>query len=245
MVIAIATQRGGVGKTTSTVALAQAAAHKGVKTLAVDLDPQGHTSMLLAADTARPGAYELLNGQPVRDTIQQLSGALDAIPASANLQSISSAQGSARRLRTALAAVAHSYGLIIIDTPPTAGELQYNALMAADLVIVPMQAELGSLQGLIQLAETVQLVRRGNADLRIAGYILARYSGRSNLAKSMAAAIQSRAAEMDIPHLATIREAVAIQEAQALRRDLYEYAPKSRPAVDYMALCEKILEACQ
>ena len=241
MILAIANQKGGTGKSTTAAALAQAAAHRGRRVLAVDLDPQGNLSYFLAADVNRPGAFEVLDGLPAADAIQATAGGLDVIPASWNLQTITSSKGSARRLKAALKPVAGRYDLIIIDTPPTAGELQYNALMAADSLIIPLQADIVGLQGFYQMADTARQIQQSNPDLTITGYILTRSGGRSTLARQLADTIQARAQEMCIPFLKAIREAVAISEAQTLQRSLYEYAPRSKPAADYLELLDKLL----
>ena len=240
MILAIANQKGGTAKSTTAAALAQAAAHKGRRVLAIDLDPQGNLSFFLAADVARAGAFEVLDGQPAADAIQATAGGLDVIPASWNLQTITSSRGSARRLKAALKPVAGRYDLIIIDTPPTAGELQYNALMAADSLIIPLQADIVGLQGLYQMTDTARQIQQSNPDLTITGYILTRSGGRSTLARQLAETIQARAQEMGIPFLKAIREAVAIREAQTLQRSLYEYAPRSKPAADYLELLDMI-----
>lgn len=252
-IITIANQKGGTAKSTTAAALAQAAAHRGRRVLAVDLDPQGNLSYFLAADVNRPGAFEVLDGQPAAEAIQTTrdaqegrpaaeapAGRLDVIPASWNLQTISSGKGSARRLMAALEPIKGRYDLIIIDTPPTAGELQYNALMAATDLIIPLQADIVGLQGLDQMADTARQIQQTNRALAIRGCILTRSGGRSTLARQMAAATEARAREMGIPLLLAIREAVAIREAQTLQRDLYEYAPRSKPALDYMELLNRI-----
>lgn len=240
MILTIANQKGGTAKSTTAAALAQAAAHRGRKTLAVDLDPQGNLSFFLAADTGTAGTFEMLEGQPAADAIQQTAGGLDVIAASWNLQAIRTSTGSARRLRAALQPIAQQYDLIVIDTPPTAGELQYNALMASDNLIIPLQADIVGLQGLYQMADTAQQIRQGNPALTLTGFILTRHGGRSTLARQMADTIKARAAEMGIPFLMAIREAVAIREAQTLQRSLYEYAPNSKPAADYLQLLDML-----
>lgn len=236
MILAVANQKGGTAKSTTAAALAQAAAHKGRRVLVIDTDPQANASFFLAADVNRPGAFEVLEGLPAAEAIQATADGLDVIPASWNLQTISSSRGSARRLKTALEPIAGGYDLIVIDTPPTAGELQYNALMAATDLIIPLQADIVGLQGLYQMADTARQIQQSNPALTIRGYILTRSGGRSTLARQMAETIQARAQEMGIPFLAAIREAVAIREAQTLQRSLYEYAPRSKPAADYMEL---------
>ena len=157
-IITIANQKGGTAKSTTAAALAQAAAHRGRRTLAIDLDPQGNLSFFLAADVTRAGAFEVLEGQPAAEAIQPAAGGADVIPASWNLQTISSSRGSARRLRAALEPIRAGYDLIIIDTPPTAGELQYNALMAATDLLIPLQADIVGLQGLYQMTDTARQI---------------------------------------------------------------------------------------
>ena len=240
-IITIANQKGGTAKSTTAAALAQAAAHSGRRVLAIDLDPQGNLSFFLAADVNRPGAFELLEGQPAADVVQATAGGLDVIPASWNLQTTSSSRGSARRLRAAIRPLAGRYDVVFIDTPPTAGELQYNALMAADSLVIPLQGDIVGLQGLYQMADTARQIQQSNPDLTIKGYVLTRCGGRSTLARQMAETIQARAQEMGIPFLMAIREAVAIREAQTLQRSLYEYAPRCKPAADYMDLLDKLL----
>ena len=235
-ILTIANQKGGSGKSTTAAALAQAAAHRGRRVLLADLDPQGNASFFAGADATRPGAFEVLEGLPAAEAIQATAGGLDVIPASWNLQTISSGRGSARRLKAALEPLQGRYDLIIIDTPPTAGELQYNALMAADTLVIPLQADIVGLQGLYQMADTARQIQQSNPALTIRGYILTRSGGRSTLARQMAETIEARAQEMGIPFLMAIREAVAIREAQTLQRSLYEYAPRSKPAADYMDL---------
>lgn len=236
MVVTIANQKGGTGKSTTAAALAQAADYRGKHCLAIDLDPQGNLSFFLAADTARAGAFEMLEGKPARETIQPTEWGIDTIAASWNLQTISSGRGSARRLKSALEPIAAQYDLIVIDTPPTAGELQYNALMASDNLIIPLQADIVGLQGLYQMADTARQIQQSNPALTITGYILTRHGGRSTLARQLTETIKDRAQEMGIPFLMAIREAVAIREAQTLQRSLYDYAPGSKPAADYLQL---------
>ena len=240
-VITIGTCRGGAGKTSTTAALAQAAAHKGLKTLTVDLDPQGSLTYFLAADVTRPGSFEVIEGTATAaQAIQEAAEGLSVIPASWNLQTVTSSPGSARRLQTAIKPILSRFDLCLIDTPPTSGELQYNALMASTGLIIPVLADIISLQGLYQMSDTARQIQKSNPGLRIKGYVLTRVGGRSTLARQMGEMIQARAKETGIPFLGAIREAVSLREAQTLQRSLYEYAPNGKPAIDYMTLLEKI-----
>lgn len=241
LILSIANQKGGTGKSTTAAALAQAAAAQGKKALAVDLDPQGNLSFALNADMHRGTSFDLLEGKPAARLIQQSSTGPDIIPASLNNSTISSSRGSAKRLQSALLPLKWGYDLIIIDTPPTAGELQYNALQAATMLIIPMQAEIYSLQGLYQIAETAEQIKQSNPALTAAGIVLTRHNERSTIAKQLKESIIDAARQLGIPYLGAIREAVSIREAQALQRSLFEYAPKSKPALDYMTLYKKII----
>lgn len=241
-IITIANQKGGTAKTTTAAAIAQAGAAQGLKVLAIDLDPQGNLSLILKADARGKGCYELLEGEPARRLIQTTEQGIDTIPASRNLAAISTATGSAGRLQRALQPIKGIYDLIIIDTPPTAGELQYNALQASTGLVIPLQADTFGLQGLYQIADTARRFVKSNPELTVKGFVLTRHSDRSTLARSMKKTITKKAAELGIPCLAEIREGVAVREAAALQRSLFAYAPKSKPAQDYMQLYKKIME---
>lgn len=240
-IITIANQKGGSGKTATAAAIAQAAAHDGKNVLAIDLDPQGNLSFSLGAAMDRKTSLDLLEGEPARHVIQHCGG-LDVIPSSWNAQTISSTAGSAKRLQRALQPVKSRYDLILIDTPPTGGELQYNALQASTGLIIPLQADIFGLQGLYQIADTAEQIKRSNPALTVTGVLFTRHNPRSTLARQMQEAIEKAAKEMGIPVLGAIREGVAIREAQALQADLYEYAPKAKPAQDYMQLYKTIME---
>lgn len=238
MIYTLAIQKGGTAKTATAAALVQAAAVSGQKALAIDLDPQGNLSFTLAADAQKPGAFELLNGTPAADVVQQISPELDAIPASWNLQTITSAKGSAHRLQQALKPIKDNYDIIVIDTPATAGELQYNALLAADGLIIPLQADTYSLQALYQITDTA----RQFESLRICGFVLTQYDGRSTLARQMREHFIIQATAAGIPYLGTIRRGIAVQEAAALQKSLFDYAARSNPAEDYMQLYNTLKE---
>ena len=239
-ILTLAVQKGGTGKTTTAAAIVQAAAKEGCRCLAIDLDPQGQLSYLLGAEITGRGSHGLIEGDDPAALIQHISPGLDAIPASWGLSTITSGRGSARRLEKALRPIKGSYDLIIIDTPPTAGELQYNALQAATGLLIPLQADIFSLQSLYQITETARQIQDSNKSLEILGIVITQYDGRSTLTRQMKEKITETADSLGLPCLATIRAAIAVKEAAALQEPLFDYAPKSKPAADYMALYERI-----
>lgn len=236
-IITIAIQKGGTGKTATAAAIASAASAKGMKCLAVDLDPQANLSYCLgAAVSNRPGSYELLQGMNPAEIIQTRGCGLDIIPASWALSTMTSTTGSARRLSNALQPLLPHYDIVVIDTPPTAGECQYNALQAATDLLIPMQADAFSLQALYQIAATAHQFQGSNPSLKIAGIILTQYSSRSLLSRAMEKKIEKAAEDMGLPVIGRIRQGVAVREAAAMQQPLFEYAPRAKPAADYMAL---------
>ena len=235
----VAIQKGGTGKTTTAAAIAQAAAYRGKRALAIDLDPQSNLSFALGADANRPGSFDLLNGAAAADLVQHVHG-VDVIPASWNLSTITSGRGSARRLQRALEPLKGRYSLIVIDTPPTAGELQYNALQAATGLIIPLEADIFNLQSLYQMTNTARQIQKTNQGLEITGFLLTQFDGRSTLARQLKDTITTRAAAVGVPFLGVIRAAVAVKEAAALQQSLFEYAPKSKPAQDYLQIFDAL-----
>lgn len=238
MIYTIATQKGGTGKTTTAAALAQAAAYKGKSCLAIDLDPQANLSYCLAADETQPGSYELLHGAAASQVTQHTAQGIDVIAASPDLQTETSSRGSARRLQNALAPLKDQFDIILLDTPATAGELQYNALQAADRLIIPLEADAYNLQSLRQITEAAAQISDSNPDLQIAGVLLTQYDPRPVINRQLQEMLQENAAAQGIPFLGAVRKAVAVKEAAALQVSLYQYAPKCKPAQDYMSIFE-------
>ena len=145
-------------------------------------------------------------------------------------------------MQDALKPVKERFDLIVIDTPPTIGELQFNALQAADGLLIPLQADIVSLHGLYQVMETVEQIKASNPRLTVRGIILTRHNGRTVIARQMTQSITDKASESGIPFLGIIRESVAVRETQSLQRSLYEYAPQSAPARDYLHVLKKVME---
>lgn len=241
-IIALAVVKGGTGKTTTAAALAQAAAADGKRVLAIDLDPQANLTFTLAADPHRPGAYQLLHGEPAAKVIQRTAQGLDVIAATPDLATERTAPASAKRLQSALDPIKKGYDLIVIDTPPTMGEMTYNALQAATGLLVPLESDPNSLQGLYQIIDIAQQIQHSNPGLEICGVVLTRFDSRAKINRYMQEVIEEHGQETGAPFLMGIRPGVAIREAQAMQQSLFDYAPRSNPAQDYKKLYEMIME---
>jgi len=240
-IVTIANQKGGNGKTTTTLALAQAAIHKGYKTLCIDLDGQANLSTALNANPNCGNAFDFLTGRKkARDCVQLAPQGMDLIAGCYDLCTLQTSKGSAGRLKAALAPIQADYDFIFIDTPPNVGEAQYNALQASTDLIITAQASLFDLQGLYTMRDTAEQMKGSNPALKVAGYVLTNHNGRSKLAKALEQSIQQAAADNGVKCLGIIRQGIAIREAQALGLSLYEYAPTSNPAKDYLTIFEQL-----
>ena len=245
-IISVANQKGGTAKTSTAHALATGAAYKGKRSLAIDFDPQGNLSFIMGADASRAGAYELMKQQAKAAQIVQYTSQGDIIPASLNLAAadieFSGKPGRDFFLQAALEPLRDAYDVVVIDTPPTLGTLLVHALTASDAVIIPMNADILSLQGLYQLAETINQVKSFcNKGLKVTGILITKYSGRTVLARDIKETIEAKCAELGIPVLNTvIRDGVAVREAQTTQESLFAYAPNSNPAKDYLQLFDEI-----
>lgn len=242
----IANQKGGVGKTTTAHALITGLTQKGYKILTVDSDPQGNLTYTMRADENKPGVYELLKGTiSALDAIQHTDQG-DIIPGSLMLAGADmefTDTGREYLLSEALESLKGSYDFIIVDSPPQLGILTINTLTAANDLIIPMGADIYSLQGLSQLYTTIGKVRKHcNPELKIAGLVLTRYSGRTVLSRELGEAIEGAANQLGTKLFKSmIREGIAVKEAQTRRESIFAAAPRSNPAVDYLAFIDEYL----
>ena len=249
LTIAIINQKGGVGKSTTAGAIGGGLSLKGAKVLYIDLDPQCNLSYLMEAEIsglAQPSALDILQGTAGANAIQHTAQGdiIAASPALSGADIVLTATGKEYRLREALEGLQRHYDYCIIDTPPALGILTVNALTACNGCIIPAQADFLSLQGIGQLHGTIETVRKYcNPGLKVYGIVLTRYSARAVITREVTARMEETAASLNTKLYKTrIRECTAIKEAQAMRQPIYEYAPKSNAAADYMALVEEIKE---
>lgn len=241
-IITTAVIKGGTGKTTTAAALAQAAVRAGKRVLAIDLDPQANLSFTIGANQNAPGSYQLFNGAPAQKLIQATEQGIEAITASPDLATIKTTPGSAKRLQRAIEPLKGDYDLIVIDTPPQMGELTFNALQAATGLIIPLTADTYSLQGLYNITDIAHQMQNSNPALSIIGVVLTQYDSRPKFKKYIQGVIAEKSEETGAPYLMAIRAGIAISEAAAMQQSIFDYAPNSNPAQDYMKLYQMVME---
>lgn len=246
--IVFANQKGGVSKTTTAASFAARLSAKGKRVLCVDADPQANLSTSVGADTAElVGLYDLLRREAeAADCVQSLAP-FDLIAGSillAGLEQELADVGKEYRLREQLSPIADCYDYIVIDTPPSLGILTINAFTAADSVIIPTTPGIFSASGIQQLYNTIQNTRKYcNPDLRISGILMTRYNPQANIAKDMKELTELLSGHIGAPLYKTfIRQSVAMEEAQADKKDIFTHKPKSTVAQDYTAFVEEYLK---
>lgn len=248
-IITLANQKGGVAKTTTANALASGLLSRGNKVLVVDLDPQSNLSLSSGADVISfdKTIYDVFKGEAsVEEVIKTAPLGYELIPGGLALAGADmefTRLGREKMLSKALSSLKEDYDYIIIDTPPTLGILTANALIASTHLIIPMAADIYSLQGLSQLSGFIENVyENGNPDLQIAGLLITKYNGRQNLSKVLMEQIEAAAAELGTKvFTAKIRESVAVKETALLQGDLFKEAPKANATLDYAAFIDELL----
>ena len=237
--IAIINQKGGVGKSTTVQALAAGLTKAGKKVLSVDLDRQRNLTQTAGIE-ATATVLDVMTGRAAATDAIKPSHLGDVMAADTALNSLEQQIPAKRKeyvLKGILEPLKGKYDFIIIDTPPALGLLTVNALTAADSIIIPAGADIYSLQGISDLSETIAIVKQyTNPALTIKGILLTRYSGRNVLSRDLSAAAADIAEQLQTKvFTATIRQAIAVQEAQTMRQNLFDYAPRAKVTADYKA----------
>lgn len=245
-VITVINQKGGVGKTTTAHAIgAWLQRTKGKKVLFIDLDQQGNLTYATGASNSNYNSLKLLiNGSLDAKKIQHTSSGFSVIPsdpALANIDMILTETGKEYRLKEALKGL-KDYDYVVIDNPPSMNVIMINALTASDFAIIPAQADIFSLQGITQLGKSLDAVKSyTNKELNVLGIVLTRHNGRTILSRDILEVIEDTAKQLKTKvYSQTIREAVAVKEAQATRKDIFSYDAKSNASQDYDALMQTI-----
>jgi chromosome partitioning protein len=258
--IAVMNQKGGVGKTTSSVNLAAALAREGRRVCLMDLDPQGHASFHVGVEAGpdMPTVYDVFTQQTTLDHARQLVGEnLSLIPANIDLAAteveLAGTQGREFFLRNAMQQwkEQNRFDYVVMDCPPSLGILTINALTAVNEVFIPLQPHFFALQGLSKLFETTALVtRRLNRDLRVTGIMMCLYESGTRLAADVTEDLKQflHASDGDTPWASAkifkskIRRNIKLAEAPSFGQSIMDYAPTSSGAVDYLALAAEVLD---
>lgn len=254
-ILAVANQKGGVGKTSTTVNLGAALAAAGHRTLVVDLDPQSNLTTSLGLDIGEEGysIYDaLVDGEPLVRTILEtgipnlIACPSDPSLASADLQIAADdpdRKGRALRLRHGLAGMARdepATAFILLDCPPSLGLLTVNALVAAESILVPMQCEFFAMQGLSRLLDTVsRIAHTWNPGLDLLGVVFTMVDGRTNLSREVMAEVRNKLGERVFRTI--VPRSVRVAEAPSYGQPVLTYGPRSRAALAYAALAEEVL----
>lgn len=246
-IIAVINQKGGVGKTTTVLHLGAALSMKGYRVLLVDMDPQCNLSYTSGGeyDTGKTALEMVLRKEAATDCVQHLEK-FDLIGGSSEMAQVSELlrdSGKEYRLRETLAPVKNMYDYVIIDSPPALSLITVNVLTACNSFLITSQADVFSMQGIGQLYSTYESVRSYcNPDLVIDGILLTRYMARSKFTRKISQDIREMGDEIGASVFeTTIRESVRMKEAAEAQMDVFDYAPKSRLAEDYLNFAEEYL----
>jgi chromosome partitioning protein len=245
--LCVMNQKGGVGKTTTTINLGTGLAQQGKKVLLIDLDPQANLTSALGIrpQTLDATVYDLLKGEAEFAEVVQHYQGIDLIPSNVGLSGadieLSSVVGRELLLKEAMEGAVDAYDCILIDCSPTLGLLSLNALTAADQVLITIQPEYLPLEGVSYLMQTIDTVRtRLNRGLRVGGVIVTKYESRKKLHREVVELIRHHFQDKMFDTL--VRNNVSLAEAPSFGQDIFAYKPGSIGAEDYANLCKEILK---
>ena len=247
-IIAVSNHKGGCGKTTSTINIGAALAQMGQRTLLVDLDPQANLTISLGIDPDGQ-QHNIYTALSTGDTLQPMPIAkgLDVVTSTTDLVGaeleLVNRQGREQVLSRQLSEIHAKYKYILLDCPPSLGLLTLNALTAADVVYIPLQAQYLAMQGLAKLQQVIALAgQQLNRRLQVGGVFITQYDSRKVLHRNVKELAEQTLGAVVCKN--TIRDNVALAEAPTAGQTIFQYAPKSNGAADYMALAKEIHKRC-
>jgi chromosome partitioning protein len=246
-IIAIANQKGGVGKTTTACNLAAGLAVKGYRTILIDLDQQRNATHSFELPEVEITLADVLVGskkelKDVREAIYETHlENLDLIPANIRLALVEKqlTVGEQYRLKDAISKL-QEYDFVLIDCPPSLGATLTQALLASQYVLVPIAAEYYPLEGVIDLDETIEETKRANASLQVLGYLMTRYDKRNGICKEALDKVKGMYGDFVFESI--INTNVSLQTAPAYKKSIYEHAPDSKGSENYLFLTDEVLE---
>lgn len=239
--IAFISRKGGSGKTTSCLCIADQLRRRGRSALVIDLDAKRNSSKAMGADLSQPNVTNLLDGAKLSEVVQHTDCG-DVVAGSIYLNAADAILTNNHELKKALQRSGSRYEYILIDCPDTPGRLTGNALAAATSAIITVRAEAFSYDGIDDLSATIEQAKETNNNLNVRGIIVTAYDGRSNEAKRLLAAFREKAAEIGTQVIEPpIRATSKVWESQGRRTNLSEYAPKSTAAQDYKSIVDTLL----
>lgn len=248
-IISLANQKGGVGKTTTTINLGACLAEIGKQVLVIDIDPQGNATSGLGikkVDVAQDIYDVIINELPLQKTIMKTEhSGLDIVPATIQLagaeMELTSMMARETRLKEALLPIQKDYDYILIDCPPSLGQLSINAFTASNSIIIPVQSEYYALEGLSQLLNTIRLVQKHfNPNLAIEGVLLTMFDARTNLGTQVVQEVQSYFG--DRVYKTIIPRNTRLAEAPSYGLPIIDFDRKSRGAETYLQLAEEVVK---
>ncbi len=241
--ISIVLQKGGTGKSTTAQALASTLGFKHKQVLLIDLDPQSNVTYSSNVDNPIKTITNVLDEDCTADEAVIKCKYYDLLAADTYLTNVEITDVKPTLLKNIINPIKDKFEYIIVDTPPALGHLSFNALVASDYVIIPMEPRVFALQGLGQLHNTIKSVQeRLNPSLKVLGILLIKYNNRTILNRDIKDMIEDYSKQMDtIVFNTSIRESIVVAEAQTVREPLIDYAKNSKPNIDYKAFTTEIL----